>query len=52
MRSARYHGAGDVRIEEIPEPPLHPGAVAIDIAWCGVCVTDLHEYLEAPIFIQ
>jgi (R,R)-butanediol dehydrogenase/meso-butanediol dehydrogenase/diacetyl reductase len=23
----------------------------IDIAWCGICGTDLHEYLEGPIFI-
>ena len=23
----------------------------IDIAWCGICGTDLHEFLEGPIFI-
>lgn len=22
----------------------------IDVAWCGICGTDLHEYLEGPIF--
>ncbi len=51
MKAARYHGAGDIRIEDIPEPPLRPGAVGINIAWCGICGTDLHEYLDGPIFI-
>ncbi|MCZ2838108.1 2,3-butanediol dehydrogenase [Modestobacter sp. VKM Ac-2985] len=51
MRAARFHGRGDIRIDEIPEPQLRPGTVAIDVAWCGICGTDLHEYLEGPIFI-
>jgi (R,R)-butanediol dehydrogenase/meso-butanediol dehydrogenase/diacetyl reductase len=25
--------------------------VAIDVAWCGICGSDLHEYLEGPLFI-
>lgn len=33
-----------------PEPELRAGAVKIDVAWCGICGTDLHEYLEGPIF--
>ena len=51
MRAARYYARHDVRIDEIPEPELRPGTVAIDVAWCGICGTDLHEYLEGPIFI-
>ena len=51
MRAARWHGRGDVRVEEVPDPELVPGSVAIDVAWCGVCGTDLHEYTEGPIFI-
>lgn len=51
MKAARFHGPKDIRIEDIPEPELRPGAVAIDVAWCGICGTDLHEYLEGPIFI-
>ena len=51
MRAARFHGQHDVRIEDVPEPALAPGSVAIDVAWCGICGTDLHEYLEGPIFI-
>ncbi|MEO5833474.1 MAG: 2,3-butanediol dehydrogenase [Nakamurella sp.] len=51
MKAARFHGRKDIRIEDIPEPVLRDGAVAIDVAWCGICGTDLHEYLEGPIFI-
>lgn len=51
MRAARYYDRGDIRIEDIEEPELRPGTVAIDVAWCGICGTDLHEYLEGPIFI-
>ncbi|MGH3652155.1 2,3-butanediol dehydrogenase [Glutamicibacter sp.] len=51
MRAARYYDQKDIRIEDIDEPVLKPGMVAIDVAWCGICGTDLHEYLEGPIFI-
>lgn len=51
MKAARFHGRHEISIEEIAEPQLRPGTVAIDIAWCGICGTDLHEYLEGPIFI-
>lgn len=51
MRAARYYDRNDIRIEDIAEPELRPGTVAIEVAWCGICGTDLHEYLEGPIFI-
>lgn len=51
MRAARYYDRKDIRIEEIEEPQLKPGHIAIDVAWCGICGTDLHEYLEGPIFV-
>ncbi|MGV9714253.1 2,3-butanediol dehydrogenase [Gordonia sp. NPDC003424] len=51
MRAARYYDRGDIRIEDIPEPEVGPGMVGIDVAWCGICGTDLHEYAEGPIFI-
>jgi (R,R)-butanediol dehydrogenase/meso-butanediol dehydrogenase/diacetyl reductase len=51
MKAARFHARKDVRIEDIPEPDLRPGAVKIAVEWCGICGTDLHEFLESPIFI-
>ena len=51
MKAARFHGRKDIRIDNIPEPELRPGTVRLKVAWCGICGTDLHEYLEGPIFI-
>ncbi|GAA1808408.1 2,3-butanediol dehydrogenase [Nesterenkonia flava] len=51
MRAARYYDRKDLRIEEIEEPELKTGHVAIDVAWAGICGSDLHEYLEGPITI-
>ncbi|MCP3426659.1 2,3-butanediol dehydrogenase [Rothia sp. AR01] len=51
MRAARYHANHDIRIEEIEAPEAGPGEVLIDVAWCGICGTDLHEYLDGPIFV-
>jgi len=51
MKAARFNGPKDVTVDDIPEPQLRAGAVSIDIAWCGICGTDLHEFLEGPIFI-
>ncbi|GAA1479980.1 2,3-butanediol dehydrogenase [Gordonia sinesedis] len=51
MRAARYYDRGDVRIEDIAEPDVGPGMVGIDVAWCGICGTDLHEYADGPIFV-
>lgn len=52
MKAARFHGRKDVRIENIEEPETRSGTVKIAVAWCGICGTDLHEYLEGPIFIS
>lgn len=50
MKAARFHARKDIRIDDIPEPELRAGAVKIDVAWCGICGTDLHEFLDGPIF--
>jgi len=50
MKAARFHGPGDIRIEDVPEPQVQPGTVKVGVEWCGICGTDLHEYLEGPIF--
>lgn len=50
MKAARFHARGDIRIDEIEEPATRPGTVKVEVEWCGICGTDLHEYLEGPIF--
>lgn len=52
MRAAVWHGRHDIRVEDVPlpaEPP--PGWVQIRVHWCGICGSDLHEYLAGPVFI-
>jgi (R,R)-butanediol dehydrogenase/meso-butanediol dehydrogenase/diacetyl reductase len=52
MRAAVWHNRRDVRIENIPSPPVPPnGQVQVKVSWCGICGTDLHEYLGGPIYI-
>jgi (R,R)-butanediol dehydrogenase/meso-butanediol dehydrogenase/diacetyl reductase len=51
VKAARFHGRNDIRIDDVPEPEVRPGTVKIQVAWCGICGTDLHEYLEGPIFV-
>ena len=50
MRALRYYGNKDIRIEDIPEPEIRPGAVKINVGFTGICGSDLHEYLDGPIF--
>lgn len=52
MKAAVWHGRQDVRIEAVPDPAdPPPGQVQVEVAWCGICGTDLHEYLGGPIYI-
>lgn len=51
MKAARWHGAKDIRVEEIDTPTPGPGEVAVKVAWTGICGSDLHEYMAGPIFI-
>src|ERR1700722_9874970 len=53
MRAARFYSARDIRIDEVPEPDQDLGArdVVVKPRWCGICGTDLHEYMAGPIII-
>jgi len=51
MKAAVYHGPKDIRLEQVSEPEVRDGSVKVKVDWCGICGTDLHEYLAGPIFI-
>lgn len=51
VKAVRYHGNRDMRVEDIPEHgALKEGEVRLSPAWCGICGTDVHEYLHGPVF--
>jgi (R,R)-butanediol dehydrogenase/meso-butanediol dehydrogenase/diacetyl reductase len=52
MKAAVWHRQRDIRVEEFPDlgPPA-ADEVKLQIAWCGICGTDLEEYLHGPLFI-
>jgi (R,R)-butanediol dehydrogenase/meso-butanediol dehydrogenase/diacetyl reductase len=52
MLAAVYHGRGDIRVQEWPAPPHpRPGWVTVAITYCGICGTDIEEYLHGPVVI-
>ena len=52
MLAVRWHARGDVRVEQVPAPlPPGPGEVQLQVRWCGICGTDLEEWLSGPVFI-
>ncbi|MCM0598422.1 alcohol dehydrogenase catalytic domain-containing protein, partial [Periweissella fabalis] len=50
MKAAVWHGVKDVRVEEVELKPLKDDEVVVRVAWAGICGSDLHEYLEGPVF--
>lgn len=48
MKAVRFHGKEDLRFESIPEPKCGAGQVKVKPAWCGICGSDLHEYMGGP----
>jgi (R,R)-butanediol dehydrogenase / meso-butanediol dehydrogenase / diacetyl reductase len=49
MKAAVFHDQRDLRVDDVPEPETSPGGVKIEVGWCGICGSDLHEYLAGPI---
>jgi len=48
MKACRFHGKEDLRVEDVPEPTCGKGQVKVRPAWCGICGSDLHEYMVSP----
>ena len=50
MRAARFHGKSDIRVEDVAVPTVrNSDDVLVEVLYCGICGTDLHEYLVGPI---
>jgi len=44
MKAAVFRDAGQVTVENIPDPVIEPGSVIIKIKAAGICGSDIHRY--------
>jgi threonine dehydrogenase-like Zn-dependent dehydrogenase len=45
MRALCWHGKGDIRCDNVPDPTIQdPGDVVIKVTACAICGSDLHLY--------
>jgi (R,R)-butanediol dehydrogenase / meso-butanediol dehydrogenase / diacetyl reductase len=51
VKAVRWHGRGDLRVDEIEMPLPADDEVLIRVEWCGICGTDLEEYRSGPLMI-
>jgi (R,R)-butanediol dehydrogenase/meso-butanediol dehydrogenase/diacetyl reductase len=52
LRAVVWHSRGDVRVEDVPEPPSPgPDEVKVAVEWCGICGTDVEEWRSGPRFV-
>ena len=51
MKALVYHGNRDLRLQDWPNPSPGPGEALLRVDYCGICATDIEEYLYGPVFI-
>jgi (R,R)-butanediol dehydrogenase / meso-butanediol dehydrogenase / diacetyl reductase len=44
MKAANYYSKGDIRVDDCPPVIPGQGQVRIEVAWCGICGSDLHAW--------
>lgn len=49
MKAAVLHGAGDLRVEQVPVPEIGPEDALIRVRACGVCASDVHYWVHGRI---
>lgn len=53
MKAVVWHGRRDLRLEDAEEPPQpRHGEALVAVDACGICGTDLHEYVDGPSLIR
>ncbi|KAF2117372.1 threonine dehydrogenase [Lophiotrema nucula] len=51
MKAAQFFGQRDIRVTDVPKPQPKENEALVAIEWCGICGSDLHEYLIGPMVI-
>jgi len=44
MKAVAVHSVGELRLEEIPLPPVPAGSIRVQVKACAICGTDLRIY--------
>lgn len=53
MEALRWHGRGDLRLDAVASPKtLRPGEIEVEVAYCGICGSDITEYRAGPFSIR
>lgn len=53
MLALRWHGRRDVRLDDVDLTlPLEPDRIEVEVAFCGICGSDLAEYRDGPFAIR
>ncbi|MFB9329263.1 2,3-butanediol dehydrogenase [Paenibacillus aurantiacus] len=52
MKAAKIYGAKDIRVEEVAVPEVAAGMVKVEVAYTGICGSDMHEYIAGPYPIR
>lgn len=50
MKAYRLHGIGDLRLEEVPCPPLKPGEVLVRVMAAGICGSDIPRVYQTGTY--
>jgi (R,R)-butanediol dehydrogenase/meso-butanediol dehydrogenase/diacetyl reductase len=49
MKAGVFYGKEDLRIEEVPVPQVGPGQMLVEIAYVGICGTDIEFYKSGSV---
>ena len=52
MKAMVYHGNRDLRLETVPDPSPAAGEALLKVDYCGICATDIEEYVYGPKFLD
>lgn len=52
MKAMVYRGNKNLNLEDVAEPVPEEDEVKLEVDYCGICATDIEEYLFGPVFID
>jgi threonine dehydrogenase-like Zn-dependent dehydrogenase len=50
MKAAQFFGQRDIRVVDVPVPEPGENEALIAVEWCGICGSDLSEFVHGIFF--